>query len=160
MNDLDNSIDLTDQNADMKSGVRLGLKMAAEFLGNYDAVSSHKYRLGDCLLAKFGIISTSEMRQNRSCDIAHVAKLVARELNISPTAIMGKGRMNVLVRARHLCAWLANRNLDMRPSEIARSLDQDPTSVLYAIRSGRKAYDDGAKPWRSMVDKIIAEVEG
>ncbi len=160
MNDIDNSIDLTDQNADMKRGVRLGLRMAAEFVGQYDKTSCHRLKLGDCILHKFGLIDKSDVRYNHNKSVTMIVQVVAQETGAPVISIMGRSRLALIVRARHLCIWLASKLLDLTSYEIGNEFKLHHTSVLHAIRCGRRKYDYGSKPWRNMVDKIVAEVEG
>ena len=155
----DNSFDLVETNAEVKHGVRLGLKLAADFLYEYDEVSNHKYRLGDCLLAKFGIIDKSEMRPNRRFGMDQVISVVAHELDTTTAAILSRSRLGPISRARHLCCYLGHKVVGIGPNEIARALRIDHTSALYGVKQGRRLHTGIVKAWRQTVNKIIKELE-
>lgn len=160
MSNEDNSIDLTDQNADMKAGVKLGLRMAADFVGQFDKTSCHRFKLGDCVLQKFGLIDKTDMRFNRDKNVTMIVQVVAQETGAPVMSIMSRSRLSLIVRARHLCIWLASKILELNSYEIGNEFKLHHTSVLHAIRCGRRKYDNGSKLWREMVNKIIKEIEG
>lgn len=50
--------------ATYNEGKDTGIKMAAEFLEQFDKYVNHPWRLSDCLLAKFGLLSRRKVRRN------------------------------------------------------------------------------------------------
>jgi len=51
---------------DYEAGLRSGIRAAAQFIGSFDRQIKHPYRMEDCVLAKFNLITRRPRRKKEA----------------------------------------------------------------------------------------------
>ncbi len=72
---------------------RSGIKAAASFANDYNELSMHPYRLGDCVLAEFGVRNKHPRGNKPTKETFARARRLLRELEVTDEAIVQLARV-------------------------------------------------------------------
>lgn len=80
--------------------------------------------------------------KNKGYTLEKIAALIGERFNINGGDIVMKGKYPTQVQARSLFCYMANRDLGISVTEIARFLGMTPSAVTYAVKRGKKIAEE------------------
>lgn len=80
--------------------------------------------------------------KNKGYTLEKIADLVAAAFGIKSEDVISKGKYPLRVEARSLFCYMANRDLGVSVTELARLIGMTPSAITYAVGRGRKIFEE------------------
>lgn len=127
-------------------GLRRGIELAADFADDYNSLSLHDYRLGDCIRAKYSLRRGTPRRNTE------IQKLLASCKGKVLRSPVGKSQILQLAQVLETEGWAKySKNRRSVAAEVAESVEE---SIRLARRLLNAGYRD-CTPYRETPLKII-----
>lgn len=127
-------------------GIRRGIELAADFADDYNSLSLHDYRLGDCIRAEYSLRRGTPRRNTQSLKLLASCK---GKILRSP---VGKSQLLQLAQLLEPEGWTKySKNRRSVATEVAESVEE---SIRLARRLLNAGYRD-CTPYRETPLKII-----
>lgn len=80
-------------------------------------------------------LSVLERLTHESPEVQQLIKMVCRSFGVTYNRLTSKSRRRMVVMPRHILVWMSIEKLRMRPTEVAKIIHRDLTTVGHSIEA-------------------------
>ena len=86
--------------------------------------------------------------------------IAARAYGVSIIEVRGRTRSTAVAKARYAAIWLIYHHLDLSTKQIGRAFDRDHSTVIHALQTTRRRFDERSGPDREILHDLARQAAG